>query len=187
MQQERLLITLALRHSFRHWQIGLLKDTDATLAKVIPTTALTNASGISERKFLANRFQIETIITSHDPQRINFSENTKIYESLFIARRSNLERKPTRFISLARMPQDAHEAMLLADLINTGESLDGWGIEYKWPWERVRAGDWQVALFYDETLAEAYYDLAALNGTRLRITSDSFIGSAGRRTRGRIS
>ena len=50
----------------------LLKQSCASFASVLPTTALTSASGIPERKFLADRFQIETIVTSHDPERGQF-------------------------------------------------------------------------------------------------------------------
>ena len=161
----------------------LLKKETGVLAKVLPTTALTNTSGRQERMFLANRFQIETIITSHDPYRINFSENTKIHESLLIARRPSGQ-KPTRFISLGRMPADAHEAMLLANMINGGKISGEWGRECEWPWERMRDGDWQAVLFYDEELAEAYYDLAALNGTRLQIAGNTCaIEPEGRRVR----
>ena len=145
----------------------LLKNTAASLAKVAPTTALTNASGIPERKFLAERFQIETIVTSHDPKRINFSENTFIHESLIVARRPGDERAPTRFISLARMPQDTHEAILLSDLINHRQPLGSWGTEHSWPWPRMREGDWSAAQFYDGALADAIHDLAALAVTVL--------------------
>ena len=146
----------------------LLKNAPAaTFASVVPTTALTSSSGIPERKFLAERFQIETIVTSHDPKRINFSENTSIHESLIVARRPGAEREPTRFISLARMPQDTHEAILLSDLINCGQPLGEWGTEHSWPWPRVREGDWSAAQFYDGALAIAIHDLAALAGTVL--------------------
>ena len=145
----------------------LLKKAGATFASVVPTTALTSSSGIPERKFLAKRFQIETIVTSHDPKRMNFSENTSIHESLIVARRPGVERAPTRFISLARMPQDTHEAILLSDLINRGQPLGEWGTEHSWPWPRVREGDWSAAQFYDGKLANAVYDLAALAGTVL--------------------
>ena len=166
----------------------LLKKETGVLAKVLPTTALTNASGKQERMFLADRFQIETIITSHDPYRINFSENTDIHESLFIARRSDAPKSPTRFISLGRMPGDAHEAMLLADMINQGKISGAWGRECEWRWERMRDGDWQAALFYDEALAEAYYDLAALNGTRLSLAGNACkIEPAGQRIRDAFS
>ncbi len=145
-----------------------MKREKAILANVVPTTALTSVSGINQRKLLADRFQIETIITSHDPRRINFSENTSIHESLLIARRPGEERQPTRFISLARMPRDAHEAILLSDLINGGKPLDDWGTEHDWPWPRIRTGDWSAAQFYDGVLAHAIQDLEALAGTGLR-------------------
>ena len=162
----------------------LLKKAAASFASVVPTTALTSASGIPERKFLAERFQIETILTSHDPKRINFSENTSIHESLIVGRRPGDERAPTRFISLARMPQDTHEAILLSDLINRGQSLGEWGTEHSWPWPRMREGDWSAAQFYDGALANAVHDLAALAGTVLAPAGIlCHIEPEGRRTR----
>ena len=145
----------------------LAKPTTGTLAQVAPTTALTGASALRKRQFLAERFQIETIVSSHDPRGKNFSENTDIHESLLVARRPGAERTATRFISLARMPQDAHEAILLSDLINRGTDLGEWGTEYAWPWHRVRVGDWSAAQFYDAALAEAMHDMESLAGTRL--------------------
>ena len=146
---------------------ALVKPTAGSLASIVPTTALTGASSAPKRKFLAERFQIETVVTSHDPKRINFSENTSIHESLIVARRPGAERTPTRFISLARMPQDTHEAILLSDLINHVQPLGEWGTEHSWPWPRVREGDWSAAQFYDGALANAVHDLAALAGTVL--------------------
>ena len=157
----------SVRTFFSPLSDALLKKKGATLAKVVPTTALTSASGHAERKFLANRFQIETVITSHDPSRINFSDSTAIHESLLVARRPEAERLATRFISLRKMPRDAHEAILLSDRINRGEPLGEWGTEHMWPWPRVREGDWTAALYYHAELAEAMRDLAALAGTDL--------------------
>ncbi len=134
---------------------ALVKPGAGSLASVVPITALTGASSAPKRTFLAERFQIETIVTSHDPKRINFSENTSIHESLTVARRTGSERVATRFVSLARMPQDTHEAILLSDLINRGQSLGEWGTEHSWPWPRVRDGDWSAAQFYDGALANA--------------------------------
>ncbi len=82
------------------------------------------------------------------------------------------------------MPRDAHEAMLLSDMINQGKISTEWGREHEWRWERMREGNWQAALFYDGELAEAYYDLAALNGTRLQISGNvCAIEPEGRRVR----
>ncbi len=76
----------------------LLSKTGGTLAKVIPTTACTGTSGVEERKFLGQRFYVETVVTSHDPRRPNFSESTSIHESLLICRRRDKDNagRPTR-------------------------------------------------------------------------------------------
>ena len=162
----------------------LLKDSRSTLARVAPTTALTSVSGKSEREFLAARFQIDTVVTSHDPRHVSFSENTAIHESLIVARRPGSEHSPTRFISLARMPRSVREATLLSDLINREAPLRGWGTEHRWPWRRIRDGDWTAALFYDPALAVAVGDLEALAGQRLRTAGELCrIEPEGRRVR----
>ena len=174
----------SVRSFFAPLADALLKHPVASLASIVPTTALTSTSGTPERAFLAERFQIETIVTSHDPKRINFSENTSIHESLIIARRPGLEREATRFISLARMPQDTHQAILLSDLLNRGQPLGEWGTEHSWPWPRVREGDWSAAQFYDGALANAVHDLAALSSTALAPAGElCWIEPEGRRIR----
>ncbi len=77
----------SIRTFFTPLADSLLRKEEATLAMVIPTTACTGSSGAAERRFLAERFRIETVVTSHDPRRPNFSENTAIHESLLICRR----------------------------------------------------------------------------------------------------
>ncbi len=73
-------------------------------------------------------------------------------------------------------------------MINQGKISTEWGRECQWRWERMREGDWQAALFYDEVLAEAYYDLAALNGTRLNLAGNACkIEPAGRRVQDAFS
>ncbi len=67
----------------------LLCGDRGVLAMVFPTTACTGESGRRERRLLARRFHVETVVTSHDPDRPNFSENTGIHESLLICRRRN--------------------------------------------------------------------------------------------------
>ncbi len=97
----------------------LLGTNAGTLAQVMPTTACTGASSATKRKFLASKFHVETVVTSHDPRHPNFSENTSIHESLLVCRRLNPENRdaPTRFISIAQMPHTAAEAIELADAI----------------------------------------------------------------------
>ena len=90
----------------------LLHSERGVLAKVLPVTGCTGASGVPERRFLAERFHIERIITTHDPKKIAFSENTTIHECLLICRRHpEKDRPPTEFVSLRRMPGSAEEAI----------------------------------------------------------------------------
>ncbi len=74
----------------------LLHQRRGTFAKVMAVTACTSSGGMEGRRFIANRFHIERIITSHDPKNPNFSENTGIHESLIIARRKNAPPDPNR-------------------------------------------------------------------------------------------
>ena len=137
----------------------LLRSEKAFLAKVLPVTASTGASGVAERRFLAARFHIERIVTTHDPKRIAFSENTSIHESLLICRRRPRgDRPPTEFVSLRKMPDNAEEAIEVADAIAAGRGED-WGGVCRWPPERVEAGDWTPVQWYDGALAEAVFYL----------------------------
>ena len=63
-------------------------DRDSSvLALIHPTIALTNASGLQERRVLAARFDVHTVLTCHQPGNINLSQNTNINESIVVMRR----------------------------------------------------------------------------------------------------
>ena len=133
------------------------------LAKILPVTACTSAGGLAERRFLADRFHIDRIITSHDPKSPNFSEKpVGIHEALLIARRRDGgAEKPTEFISLARMPGHGKEpARAILDAQAAAEDIlarqaGGWGTVCQWPADRMKSGDWTAAQWYDGGLAEA--------------------------------
>ena len=55
----------------------LIKNDASTLAAILPLVSITDKSGFQIRKYLAERFHIDTIVSSHDPTRIFFSENTR--------------------------------------------------------------------------------------------------------------
>ena len=160
----------------------LLNPKNGTLAKVMPVTACINASGLAERKFLADRFHAERIITSHDPKHVNFSYKTSIHECLMICRRHNKgDRPPTEFVSLRKMPKDAKEAIDVANAIANGNA-ESWGSMCRWPAKRVSAGDWTPVQWHDGNMAETIHGLEASPllepaGTRY------VIGPAGQRIR----
>ncbi|MDE0606694.1 MAG: DEAD/DEAH box helicase family protein [Acidimicrobiaceae bacterium] len=133
-------------------------------ATVIPTTALTNPSGLPERLELARRFAVHTILTCHQVGNINLSQNTNINESIVVLHRQpSGEHRPTRIIALDRLPSDDADVDQLFKHIAThptGELGDGWGEVSLWPAERIQAGDWTAAVWRSPALASAAADFA---------------------------
>ena len=134
------------------------RATDGVMTMINPTIALSGTSGLEERRILARRWHIHTILTSHQPDNINLSQNTSINESIVVATRRDGAAPPTRIINLDRFPLDEDEAAdLHARLTNceTGEIGNGWGEVSYWPAERIEAGDWTATLWRSPELAEA--------------------------------
>ena len=115
----------SIRPFFTPMTAGLLSKDKGKLAKIIPATACISENGRAERQYIAKNFHIEMVVTSHDPKRINFSENTSIHECLVIGKRSANYDQPTRFIQLVAYPNNVKEAEALIDAIQSGEA---WGI-----------------------------------------------------------
>ncbi len=131
---------------------GLLSKDKGKLAKIIPATACVSENGRAERQYIANNFHIEMVVTSHDPKRINFSENTSIHECLVIGKRSENKSKPTRFIQLVKYPDDVKAAERLIEKIHSGEGGDLYS-ETVWAADKMRAGDWTPVQWYNPELA----------------------------------
>ena len=176
----RVITTNSVRTFFTPLADQLLRTDRGVLAKVIPATACTGASGVDERRFLAERFHVERIVTTHDPRRINFSENTSIHECLLVCRRRpEGKRPPTEFVSLRVMPDSVEEAIEAADAIHSGDP-GRWGNVHHWAADRVRDGNWTPGQWFDGALAQVAWELernAALEPAGLRYQ----VGPAGQR------
>ncbi len=165
----------------------LLSTERGTLAKVIPTTACTNTSGLAERQFLANRFHIETVVTSHDPRRPNFSENTAIHETLLICRRKkggggSYQNQATRFVALHRMPSTSDEVIEVVEGIQSGK-VGKWFTVYEQPEARIRKGDWRPCQFLDPELVNATLKIEKTKGL-VPLKNRHLLGPSGRGVRG---
>ncbi|MFO1101330.1 MAG: N-6 DNA methylase [Methylocystis sp.] len=98
------------------------------IAFVLPVALATGEAWGAIRKKIADKFHLEIVITSHDAERPNFSENTALSEVLFIARRLEGKQKAgaTTYINLWRNPRSIHEALDLAARISEGiETIGG--------------------------------------------------------------
>ena len=168
----------------------LCDEVSGTLALVFPTTSCGAPSAREVWRYLFERFHLETVITSHDPDRIYFSENTDINESLFVLRRlkASGERAPdTRFVQLARNPSNPAEAALLADALGGGRLPDAWGCEVLWPRERLLADDWTPVRFLSPFLARITHDLFSNDGPGLTpLCRTAEVGPAGQALRGGV-
>ena len=140
----------------------LLKSDQGVLAKVLPFAACVASTGDNERRFLADRFEVSIVVTSHAKQ-LNFSGNTSIHECLLVCRRvAKRDRGKTLFVALSRMPANAEQAIEVADAIASGNLPSKWGGSFHWPLDRVEAGDWSACQWLDGTLAEAAHSISGL-------------------------
>ncbi len=141
----------------------LLKANGGILALILPSVVPTAPGNLALRQWLASKFHVDTVVSSHDPQRINMSENTSIGEVLIVCRRwaSDAAKPPTRFINLARNPANASEALELLNQLkrDARETYTVQEIEA----ERIAEGDWYATNFYSPLLVEEYRAIAKGN------------------------
>ena len=156
----------------------LLHKKHGTLALVMPAMIPTAPSGAGLRRFLAARFQIDTIVSSHDPERIFFSENTDISEVLIVCRRRSADddKEPTRFVNLGRNPANTQEANAALRSWDRGEPTTD-TIQYIES-TRIAAGDWAAVNFLSPFLVDAFFDL---RGRFARLSAIADVGPHRRR------
>ena len=128
--------TAGLGAAFVAAAVPKLEPGEGRLALVLPLTVCTGPSWAQTRALIERYFTLDVVITSHDPQRWNFSDSTDLSEALLIATRR--PRQPakadsrTTFVNLWRNPDgvvDAHRvaqavtAATPANLEETGTAL----------------------------------------------------------------
>ena len=170
----------------------MLRGDDGTLAVVLPTVMATNPAASNTRKYLAQRFHIDTIVSSHDPARIFFSENTSIGEILLICRRwkGAGPKPPTRVANLARNPATPLEVLdtsaRIERAVETGGRVSHDFTIQRVDSSRIERGDWFAVNFLSPYLVEAYRTLSEANpGIVPMVPSSDLadIGPEGRRIR----
>ena len=163
----------------------LAKADTGKIAVVLPTVGATNYSTRLMRIYWAEKLHIETIVTSHDPSRIYFSENTSIGEMLLICRRrKETDKSATRVVNLYENPATPAEAISTAQDIVKDNRDRIKGTIQDWPRERIEAGNWGAVQFLSPYLCNRFIQLneGELLKTR-RLGQLAEIGPAGRRIR----
>jgi len=153
------------------------------IAFVLPVTLAMGEAWGATRKLIADHYHLEIVITSHEADRPNFSENTDLSEVLFIARRLEPKERPgpTSYVNLWRNPRSIHEALDLATRIQTTLALIAGNVGKT---AMVRMGstvlgevsvldapkgeeNWTGALFAQSQLMQVYSALNAKSEIRL--------------------
>ena len=95
------------------------------LALVLPVTALFGESWRGIRQMLTSKYEIEFIISSHDPQLRSMSYDTNIAESLIVARRLRENENPPRrgvFVNLWRAAYRETDSLAITNAVNAAAS-----------------------------------------------------------------
>ena len=99
-----------------------LRPGEGRLALVLPATVCTGPSWEQTRALIQRDFILNMVITSHDPQRWNFSDSTDLSETLLIATRrpvvSTEEEHRTVFANLWHNPAGVLDAHRMAQAIS---------------------------------------------------------------------
>ena len=95
---------------------------EGRLALVLPLTVCTGRSWAPTRALIEQDFTLDVVITSHDPQRWNFSDSSDLSDALLIAtRRPRLPDKiehRTTFVNLYQYPNGVLDAHRLAQAVS---------------------------------------------------------------------
>ena len=167
---------------------SICKADSGVIAAILPLMAATANSGQGIRCYLAGKFHIDTIVTSHDQERIYFSENTRIGEMLLVCRRWDKKRgqkPPTRVVNLARNPATPVDAFSVAIALADGSAFQqGYGTVQQWPEPLIAAGDWGAVQFLSPYLCNRFL---SLKGGELfpiaELGQVALVGPEGRRIR----
>ena len=92
------------------------------IAFVLPVTAIAGVSWRQVRRMLTSRFDLEFVVSSHDPKLRSMSFDTSIAEILLVARKLGEGESPTGrgvFVNLWRAPYRETDALALVKAINT--------------------------------------------------------------------
>ena len=133
----------------------ITKKEEGTVAAVLPAASMGAPSAAPVWRHLLDKFHLETVVVSHDPERIWFSENTNINEALFVLRRLNDRNRnnPTRFVRFWVNPADTASALTaVSALENSRAPARATLVEH--PRDKILAGDWLPAKFLSDVLVD---------------------------------
>lgn len=95
---------------------------EGCLALVLPKALLSGEAWGPTRSLITSKYRINHIVTSHDPEGWNFSENTQLSEALVVAKKTRRNESDAIFANLWRKPKTSIEAQTLVELLYVAKS-----------------------------------------------------------------
>jgi hypothetical protein len=154
------------------------------IALVLPAAVTTGAAWEKTRELINHGYVLETVVTSHDPEQWNFSENTDLSEVLLIARKRRRDRKDvtaphgTQFVNLWRNPKTSAHALAVGRALLRGApapigspkktvhsvseimvGAEKYGESVEIGWDDVRTAPWLGGCFAQTNLVRAAWFL----------------------------
>ncbi|MCZ7544589.1 MAG: hypothetical protein M5R40_14185 [Anaerolineae bacterium] len=97
------------------------------IALVLPKAVLSGVSWRETRELINEKYAVEFIIASQDPERWNFSESTDLSEVMLIAKKRATDtpaQARVTIVNLWRNPQNTLEALAIANMLNQSDPPD---------------------------------------------------------------
>jgi hypothetical protein len=152
------------------------------IALVLPAGLASGVAWKKTRDLFAQRYVVEFLVASHDPEQWSFSENTSLSEVLVIARKlhdeESIEDATSLCINLWRNTKTPIDALALAEAVRTTEPADVEGDKARLhavaplrigndvrgeivrvPWKSMRSGQWYGCEFAQTDLVRAAHFL----------------------------
>ncbi len=152
------------------------------LALVIPAAVCTGIAWEKTRDLFRQSYVLELLVTSHDPRRWSFSENTELSEVLLVLRKRRSSEKnsaKTTVLNLIRNPKNPIEALAVANQVlnlqrlpemsNCNDHATGsvfvsnikYGEATSISWTELRRAPWKAGAFSKTELNKTAYFLDA--------------------------
>ena len=101
---------------------------DGIFSLVLPKTVLSGTDWSKTREILDN-YNLRYVVSSHEPDNWNFSEETGLSETLLVAQ-GNRNKEGTHYINLWKQPTSSIESLSLSKIVQDADNcdLDGQGV-----------------------------------------------------------
>lgn len=169
----------------------LADQTDGCVAVILAGSSAGSPSSKGVWDEIFKTFYVETVIDSHDPEKICFSENTTISEIMLVLRRlvrddPDWEPPDAKYIRLSINPKKPSEAIPIYNDYHDGKIKENPNVSLcEWSQQKFKENNWLPSKFFSNYLLEMIEEMFFEDGISTQPLGDmSTLGPNGREIRG---